>query len=567
MKRAHILSLILFVALGGSGCKRLFGPRSLEIKPAATARATALAIGVAPSMDRSFERVGALAGQLGLPFDAKAMREQAFAGMKLPANVLAGLDTNAPASVVLLPPGPKPKEPSVVVAATLKSIEAGQQIRQAMGQAVASQLDAQGYKMEDGTSIWLWQKERQLVAAERVEDIVAGAALAMESLRSSNDDLKFSVFPAAIAASQGTDLKTWQAKTIKELQDSMKEMSKLTPGADKMGMAEMTGSLFALMVDRVSDLDEAGLSVALDANRGASVVVSVVPKKGTLLASFTSQGGAYKLDPAVLGAGDPSMVAATSAIPSLPEMWKSLVPLFAKMPKGAELTTLAEPLALALTGAGSVAVYSTKEGMKHAAVFGLTDKTKPAAYVDASLAMWNSPVLAGFYDAAGLGLKLSASREGDVAVVQMKMDSKNLPAEQAAAMKAIYGDKFEMAVAARDHQALMAMGQGAKERLKAMTGGTGAEPTGDLAAAVKETAGAGALLYFDIIQFARQAMGASPAGAAMAESPTFAKLRLPLWLSFRGGERASMELRVPSSSLRSLGAVIPMIMGMGALGQ
>lgn len=566
MKRAHILSLILFVALGGSGCKRLFGPRSLEIKPAASARAAALAIAVAPSADRTFERAGALAGQLGLPFDAKAMREQAFAGMKLPAGVLPGIDTNAPVSAVMMPPGPKPKEPTMVVAATLKSVEAGQQIRQALGQPVASQLDAKGYKLDDGSSLWLWQKDRQLVVAERVEDIVAGAALAMEALHSANEDLKISAFPAAIAASQGTDLKTWQAKVVKGFEEAMTADMAHAPGTDKLGMAAIGKGMFALLVDRVSEMDEAGLSVTMDATRGASIAVSVVPKKGTTLASFTSAGGAYKLDSTVLSAGEPTMVGASSAISSLPEMWKALAPMFANMPKGAELTKLAEPLALSITGATSFGLYSTKEGMKHAMVAALSDKTQPAAYLDATLAMWTSPVLTSFYDAAGLGMKLTASREGDVVSAQMNMDSKGMSAEQAAAMKVMYGDKFEMATTARDHQALMAMGQGAKDRVKAMTGAKGAEPTGELASALKETAGAGAFLFMDLFQFVRAGMAASPAGAAMAESPMFANVRLPLWLSFRGGERASMELRIPSSSLRSVGSLLPMIMGMGGMG-
>ncbi len=559
MKRAHILSLILFVALGAAGCKRLFGPRTLEVKPAASARAVVLGIGVVPSLDRSFERAGAVASQLGLPMDAKSMREKTLAGLKVPAAVLAGVDSNAPLSMVLLPPGPKPKEPVIVLAATLKSVEAGQQIRQALGQPVAKQLDAESFKLEDGTSIWLWQKERTLVSAERVEDIIAGAALAMESLQNGAEDLKIAAFPAAIAASQGTDLKTWQAKVIKDLQ----EANKANPAADKPEMMEMGQRVLGLIFDRVSEMEEVGLTVGLDANRGGSIVFSVVPKKGTLLASLTSKGGAYKLDGAVLGAGEPFMVGASSAINAIPEMWGAFLPILAKLPKGAELAKLSEPLAQAFTGATSMAAYAGKEGWAHAVVAGLSAKTQPATYLDQTAAIWNSPALTGFYEAIGLGIKLTSKREGEVLLAQMKLDPKSMAPEQVAAMKAIYTEKFDMAVTARDHQAYMTMGPGARERLKAMTGGAATQPTGELAAAVKETAGAGAFIYFDLVQFVRSALSASPAGAAMTESPMFTNLRLPIWLSFRGGERASVEMRLPMTSLRSVGAVVPLIMGMG----
>jgi hypothetical protein len=63
----------------------------------------------------------------------------------------------------------------------------------------------------------------------------------------------------------------------------------------------------------------------------------------------------------------------------------------------------------------------------------------------------------------------------------------------------------------------------------------------------------------DFGQFVKLGAGAMGAG----DNPMLSNLRLPLWVSYRGGQTPALDVRVPMELARGVAVFAPMLMGMG----
>jgi hypothetical protein len=85
------------------------------------------------------------------------------------------------------------------------------------------------------------------------------------------------------------------------------------------------------------------------------------------------------------------------------------------------------------------------------------------------------------------------------------------------------------------------------------------KPVGLCAQALAESAGSDGFFFMDFAPFMKMGLG----GAAQSASPSASTPSLPLWLSYRGGQTATIELRVPVELARGVAALLPMLAGIG----
>jgi hypothetical protein len=554
-----VASLALALCLSSVACKRLLAPfrspPSLAIRAAAEGRKAALGVGLLPDLDRSLNRIEAVAQAINVPFDVAATRTKILAGLKLPASASKAISMSMPIALVLLPPAAPGKDPEATAAFQLKSADAGQEVVRAFGKPIATKDDAANFKQENGESFWLWHKNNDIVVSTSLDALVTSAALAMEALAKPEEDLVVTLHPDAIAKSQGTDLKSALAKLVNDLRVTA------VAGGQSPSMMAVIQSIVQTIGDKVSDVDEAQLSLHIDATLGGTIVAKLKPKAGSGLGTLIAKPAPYAFDPAVLDGGEPFMLAASSPIPWLADAWRALTPSLSQSAEGAALAKPLEAVITSLTGAFTVAARIRDKQSQQVGVYQLTPTTSADAYLDQVAALYKSPDLAKLFASFDLKVNPKIAREKNLVSGELKLDVGKLPAEQAAAMKSVLGDKYIFAMAAEPGRAVMTTGRDARAIVKAVlaAGPAKAAPAGPIASALDETRADDAFAYVDLMQSLRLGLAATPMGAVLGQLPAMAALNMPMWFSYRGGPEATFGWRIPMSTVRSVGSLVPLL--------
>jgi hypothetical protein len=546
-----IAFLVCAIALSLGACRK--GPQALVVKSAAEARQVALGSAVIPNLDRSFDRVDTIAQALSLPFDKASQRKSFLASLKVPETLANALRTDGPLAIVVLPPKPAGKEPDVVVAAAGKSPEALKAAIAGLGQPAATKDDAKSYKFGTDT-VWLLARGNTLVGAQSLETLVLGAAMAMEGAVGSDDDLKVRVSPDAIAKSQGTDLKTAISAMLAAWTSSLKSM----PGQSPL-TAQVLEGLFKPVSERLAEVEEAGLSLRLDAQKGAALRLEVSPRKASKLAGMLGKSTPYTLDTRVVPEGDPMALTAFSPTDMLASLWADLRPLVATGKDAEEAAKQIDVLMNAWSFGGSGAMAIADKKMQILGVYGLRKESDGEALLSSIAALMNGAWYKSMLAAGGNKGKVSVKRDKDVLLVSTTQEApKELPPAMAEAMKGMGLLSQTMAMLVKPGNLLFATGKDAGARVRQLVSAEPRKPVGLAAAAVEESAGADGFFYMDFGQFIK--LGASAMGAG--ENPLIASLRLPLWLTYRGGKSPTLDVRVPMELARGVATVAPMVMGM-----
>jgi hypothetical protein len=554
-------SLVLLacgIALTSGACRK--ASKLLPIQAAAAARQVALGSAVIPSLDRSFDRVDAIAKALSFPFDKADRRKSLLDSLKVPEALATAVRTDNPLVVVAFPPKPTSKEPEVLVAVQGKSPEALQQAIAGMGQPLAVKDDAKSYKVGTDTA-WLLVRGTTLIAAQSLETLTLGAAMAMEGGAGSQDDVTVRVSPEAIAKSQGTDLKTALAGMLTTWSESLKSMPGQNPAA-----AQALVGLFKPMADRLAEVEEAGLSLRLDAQKGLAMRLDVSPRKDSKLATMLGKSAPYKLDTRVVPQGDATALMAFSATDMIASLWADLRPLVVKGKgdnadkAGEEAAKQIDVLVNAWSFGGSGAMAVVDKQMRITGIYGLRKESDGEAVLSAMAALLKGDWYQALLSAGESKGKVSVKRDKDVLLVNVTQGTpKDMPPAMVQAMKGMGLTSQTMAVSAQPGNLFFASGKDAATKVRQLGSTEPGKPTGLAATAVEESAGADGFFYMDFGQLVKLGMGAMGAG----ENPMFSNLRLPLWFSYRGGKSPTVEVRVPMELARGVAAFAPMLMGMG----
>jgi hypothetical protein len=553
---SHRALLVVCLALGlATGCKRLLAP-PLAVQSAAEGKKVALAVALLPNLDRSLSRIGKLAEAVGMPFDVTATRDKLLGELKVPAGADKAISLSMPIAVVFLPPPSPNKEPEVTAALGLASGAEAKQVTGAFGKPLETKGDAASFKQADGTVFWLWRKGSNVVVSTSFLALVTGATLALESLAASEDDLAVTVSPDAIAKSQGVDVPSALANLGAEL-----EQKAAAEGQSPL-VRLATKTVVHALGTKLADVAEARLGVNLDSERGGSFTLTLQPKAGSGLAAAIAKSAPYALEPALLLGDEPFLLAAGSPSTLLAGTWRVLSPLLREIPDGDSLGKPIETMLAGLTGAFSLAARSKDDHWEQVGVYGLAPGASADGFLDQVVALYQAKAMSQLFAAAGIKVKPTIKRDKAGVSGELRIDTAKLPREQAAAMKSMLGDKLSFALAGEPGRLFLAAGPACRALVKQLAAPGAARPrsTDLVATALHETRGADALFYVDIMQGVRL----GPLGEMMGKGMGHEANAMPMWLSYRGGEKVVLGWRIPMMTVRNLGTLATLFMMMSA---
>ena len=541
------------LSLCASACQK--GPKPLPLKSVGEARAQAMGSAVLPNLNRTFERVDDLAKVLSLPYDKAAKRASFMESLKIPAALLGALRTDAPVAIVGLPGKDKPDFVAAIAgtsAGALKSAIAS------LGKPVANQADANTFQVGKDT-VWLVQRSAVLLAAPSVGALIAGGALALDVAVASEDDLVVRVSPEAVAKGQGTDLKTVLAGMVASGTTSMEGM----PGQNPIVTSIMKGILQGT-ADRVAEVEEATMSVRLDAAKGATIRIGAVPKKGSKLAGWLGKTAPYALDGRVLPAGETMVVMACSPTDLFETLWSEARPLVARDKAGEDAAKQLDTLSKAWGfGASGAAALEGKE-MKLTGTYGLKPGLDGDSILSAMAGLLEGPWYKSLRSDGEMKGKVTTKREKNLLVVNVKNGMKQgLPKRTEEILKDMGLSSQTYAVTVEKGAALYATGADAAAKVQSLATQPPRKASGLVAQALAESTGADAIMYVDFGPFVRLVGSTMGMGA----SPAFSGLTLPIWTSYRAGTTPTLELRIPIEMAKSVSAFLPMLMQLGLAGK
>ena len=294
----------------------------LELEPAAAARTDLAAEFVLPNADRTLATVGSLARKLGLPFGEAELRQMLSAKTNLPAGLIERIDLAKPLGVALIITAKKPEKPDAdaaqpVLAVALKDPSAAgfEAYVTSAGKVVERKLDA--VRVQPGgdaggglPAMWLVPRDGAVCAADSLENLVAGAALALEARKKGGTDLWISLLPEAVARASGTTLKAAMAKARNELAAGPPKAGRGKDAELQASANKSTLAVFDWMLEAVEQTREVHVALGLDADQGMSTALEFLPVAGSALAKTLSVRHPYALEPGI-AAGSPTMVMAT----------------------------------------------------------------------------------------------------------------------------------------------------------------------------------------------------------------------------------------------------------------
>jgi hypothetical protein len=446
----------------------------------------------------------------------------------------------------------------VVAAFTATSADALKSAIASLGKPVATQADANSYQVDKDT-VWLIQRKTVLLAASSLEALIAGGALAVELAVASEDDLVLRVSPETVAKSQGTDLKTVLAGVVAAGATSLDA----TPGQNPLVTAIMKGILQG-GVDRVAEIDEATLSVRLDAAKGATLRIGAMPKKGSKLAGMLGKTAPYVFDGRMLPAGQPMAVVANSPMGFMVPLWSEVRPLVAKDKAGEEAAKQIDVMSKAWSFGGSGVVAMEGKEMRTTGSYSLNPGTNGDTVLSAMATLMEGPWYQSLLSAGEVKGSVTAKREKNLLLFNVKSGvKKGLPKGTEEILKGMGLSSQTYAVTIEKDTMYYASGTDAAARVQGLASQPVRKASGTVAQALAESAGADALVYFDFGAFVR--LGAAAMGAG--ENPMFSGLTLPLWASYRGGNTPTVELRIPIEMAKRVSAFLPLLMQMGLAGK
>jgi hypothetical protein len=571
--RLRLLAAIVPVV----ACARSGGAPGIEgVRPANDSRASLLATVTVAAPDTVIGHVDALSRTLGLPFTGKDLATTLTAQYALPVDPMTLVDRGRPIAVAYVAPPARDQPVLEAVALTGRSPEATQQLAAALGPAVPIGGEIRRVERPGGGSVLIATHGTTLLASSSRDGLAAAGALAYEALRPPASDVVVTLHPEALARWHGTDLPTALAAVRRDLFQQQIAAARRR-GSAVPGGAELVawGAVAQALLDPIADTETDALTLDIDPQGGIRVGARLQPRPGTALARRAAARTPYAIDPAVLSGGPLVAVAAVGPSPFWPQLYAEVLAAQARdgVKGAAEVASRYQALRGVLTGAGSAALHSAGAGLTTGAALALRPGATPGSALDALAGLTGSPgftaLLAEIYGRQAPAV--ASQREGDTLRTELAFPLRDRPGDLGTALKALLGSATVSTVAAvAQGRLVVAAGPDARAQVAQLASGPTPAPPAELAAALTETRGADGLFYVDLWAAARPALNAfrDPRSAAMMGMvlgmPGLAQLRLPVLMSYRGGDSLTGELRIPLSTLRNAaGALRPLIGGAG----
>src|SRR5258708_23337369 len=234
-RRIHVGATALLLALSACAAKPAPAPATpatatataaavvpgsnlpVVFRSAAESRAALLASISILSVDRLLGSGTALVGRaVPLPLDATSVRDMLLSQAGLAPTVGENLDFASPVGVAGVAMGPG-IDAGLVVAIPTKGATQAHQVVAALGKTLSKRGEVSEVSNGAGGRGWIWISGNVLVLSDSLDALVKGAMLALEARKSPAEDVTAVLFPDAIAAANGTDVKTALARMLETM--------------------------------------------------------------------------------------------------------------------------------------------------------------------------------------------------------------------------------------------------------------------------------------------------------------------------------------------------------------
>lgn len=597
---------VVLLGLALPACKKTVTPpavQGLALLPPDSTRELLLAQVALRSPEGTLTRVAEIAQALGFPMRAADLRAMLLARGDVPAEALDAVDLARPVTFAVVgrapaagaPAGqsdaePDPHvaddEPHVAVALVLREGQDPAKALAAVGEVIERQQDAVHVRRVASATgggpkeFWLLPRGELLLAAPTLEGLRAAgphALAARDTPAERQSDLAVTLYPRGIARSKGTDLDEALDRARREMGDQAARDA-ATQGRDPEAARRTIDAMLGFYFDWLSQARAIELGALVEGKEGVRLYGRLHPRPGSALQRQVAAGPPAQLDPALLGAGTPVSVGAVALSDGFMETYLGMLEhlvtgqaetdvVLAKLRALLALVTPAYSFRWDLAGTRSVITSSGR----------LRAGATPDALLSALDGLFSPKVFGAFLKATSPDFqpKITWQRKGDEGrlTLDYQASAKTPRAREAAkVIAAMFGSpRLEIVTRARGDRWWSANEPGAAQRLDKLATGTAPEVDSELRRILDETAGAEGFTHLDLLSAVRLGVAVAAATEPSAAQltgmlslvPGLDRHRVPLIMSYRGGEHLHAELRIPGRAIEALGALIGPLRAMG----
>jgi hypothetical protein len=545
----------------------------VTLMPAATARPFLLAAVSIGSIDRLLENGVRLVGTaVPLQMTAKEVREKLLGEMGLGPEVAENLDLASPTGAAVVALDEKGRT-GVVLAIPARGPAGADKLIEALGKPVMTSGPLTMIANAAGKSQgWVYRAGSVVVLGDEVDGMARGAMLALEARRAGAEDVTTTLYPAAIAAAHGTDVKTAIAHALEEMQKAQQAMNPASL-MDK-SMYDVVGKMLGL----VGDTDRVEIGLSVDAARGLTFRTRLMPRPGTALEAVARDVHPFQIDPVVFAGmvGSPMLVGATSMGP----FWRDIMAGYrahvaASKEKGAAAALVYYDAYLAAMGDMQSAAASVGKDAPYVTI-ALSQTLKNSASAGklaAALARMDNAATAAFLRAeiswsSMLDIKAKRETVGKLKAAHFILSPKKGSTLDTETVRRVFPKGFDVYQAVSGTRWLATLGRDARARLLALAAGKGTPPkSAALADAEGSAKGRDSFDYFDLAPILGL-LGTIEADAKWAPALRGNLGPIPLiWTA--GGDGAgkawTADLTVPPTAFSSIGSLVGAIAAAGLM--
>ncbi|HVR64847.1 MAG TPA: hypothetical protein VMU50_23270 [Polyangia bacterium] len=542
----------------------------VQFRSAAESR-RALMVSIAiPSVDRLLGSGTALAGRaVPLPLDATSVRDMLLSQAGLAPAVGENIDFSSPAGVAVVAMGPG-IDAGVVMAIPAKGAAEAQRAVAALGKTLSRRGDVAEVSNGSGGRGWIWIAGSVLVLSDSLDALVKGANLALEARRPADEDVTATLFPEAIAAANGTDVRTALARFV----DNLRALQ----AARGMSMNADSIAIVADWLGLIADASTIEIGLGVDTTRGVSLRARLYAKPGTKLAAVSQEVRPVAFDPLLFVSGKEPAIVAGASVGSL---WRAHVARLRKrLQDKQDSKEPGAPAALAVFDTAT----ETAIGLSAATLY-LKPETSLRFVCPLKDAGASSRLAAalGKLDRAGALALVKTQMEGDKVPFDvgarketvgklgalhytLAPNAKNAAPGVKEMWKKMFGKTLDIYVAVSGARLIGAGGKRAKAELTAMASGKGSEPDSEVARALDAAKDKDLVEYIDFGPFvaAIGALSDDPRAAMLAKA-TPAPIPITFTVGGDGkGQVTKLELAIPPAAFSGVGTLLQGFSAAGA---
>ena len=572
------------------GCKKTVntGPTVVAVpsifRPLAETQNKVVALITVSGMEATLQKVGKLSSKLGLPFGTEQLRQMLVAQAKVPPALLAHLDLAQPVGSAVVG-REKNQSPFTAVAAAAKSTKDAAAFIAALGTKLGEQKGAVHVKTADGSEQWVFAAGLVLVGSDSFEALQAAGAQAMAARKAKPEDVVATLFPTAIAASQGTELRTALQDGRKAMMDAMREQAAKNPSPVPPEITEkMLTAILDPYVDQLADTQFIDLAFVIDPAIGMKLLGRMHPAAGSAFSKSVATVLPYEADPALTAA---PLKAGFFAVRYGPETLKRYSEAMAalsqmSLPGMKAFAHGAQSLIGSLTGSNS-GTFTFDNGMNYTFVAPLRPEADGNAVMAAADEMLGPQGM-------GLLIKESAKqmpkgskikppqatwkRQGLKGRLEMPLTF-GIGTKEEKQMRMVFGgDKLSYLIAVAAGKMYGLMGPQADAELVRLSTSVPKAVHPDVQQVLDEMKGREGFGYVDIFGFVRPILtdmaksepSLAQANAMLSFIPGVDKLRVPMMMSYVGGSELTVEWFVPLRAFENVATIARPLMGMAGGG-